>query len=220
MTIENTTVTAQLGCQSSPVSETLKPCPFCGGKMEEVTDEDGHYWVHPGRRGIERDDCWLTDAWISDEPTGEGSIGEWNTRADGHAQPAPSSPVSESLRERIAKAIHGRRYQLGAKDVNSMFAWYAEDPKGTDRSRMAIYSAYRDADAVIDILGHAQTPAVPEDYVLMPREATRAMTMAACDSLPSCEHIFGHAGEMLSNCYRKMVAVADTSTLSNGGDGA
>lgn len=59
---------------------------------------------------------------------------------------------------------------------------------------------------------HAQCPAVPDGYVLMPREATRAMTMAACDSLPSCEHVFGHAGEMLRNCYRKMVAVADTST--------
>ena len=34
-------------------------------------------------------------------------------------------------------------------------------------------------------------------YVLMPREATRDMTMAACDQLPACEHVFGYAGEML-----------------------
>jgi hypothetical protein len=65
----------------------LLGCPFCGGAMVEVTAEDGHYWVHPGRRGIERADCWLADAWVSDEPAGEGSIGEWNTRA--HAQRAP-----------------------------------------------------------------------------------------------------------------------------------
>jgi hypothetical protein len=44
-------------------------------------------------------------------------------------------------------------------------------------------------------------------YVLMPREATRSMTMAGCDSLPSCEHVFGYAGEMLRNAYRKMVEV-------------
>jgi hypothetical protein len=59
---------------------------------------------------------------------------------------------------------------------------------------------------------HAPTPAVPDSYVLMPREATRAMTMAGCDSLPSCEHVFGHAGEMLRNAYAKMVTVADSST--------
>jgi len=58
----------------------------------------------------------------------------------------PQSPLT---REAIAKAIHGRRYQMDAKDVDSMFAWYAEDPSGTDRSRMAIYSALRDADAVL-----------------------------------------------------------------------
>jgi hypothetical protein len=47
-----------------------------------------------------------------------------------------------------------------------------------------------------------------QDYVLMPREATRAMTMAACDCLPACEHVFGHAGEMLRQAYKKMVEVA------------
>ena len=65
----------------SVTAVALLPCPFCGGAMEEVTDEDGHYFVHPGRKGIDRADCWLCDAWISDEPSGEGSIGEWNTRA-------------------------------------------------------------------------------------------------------------------------------------------
>lgn len=47
----------------------------------------------------------------------------------------------------------------------------------------------------------------PEGYVIMPREATRVMTMAGCDSLPDCEHVFGHAGEMLKNAYAKMVDV-------------
>jgi hypothetical protein len=48
---------------------------------------------------------------------------------------------------------------------------------------------------------------IPYGYVLMPLEATRVMTMAGCDSLPSCEHVFGHAGEILRNAYRKMVEV-------------
>lgn len=47
----------------------------------------------------------------------------------------------------------------------------------------------------------------PDGMVLMPREATRAMTMAGCDSLPACEHVFGYAGEILRNAYRKMVEV-------------
>lgn len=46
-----------------------------------------------------------------------------------------------------------------------------------------------------------------EDHVLVPREATWTMTMAGCDSLLSCEHVFGSAGEMLRNAYRKMVEV-------------
>lgn len=50
-----------------------------------------------------------------------------------------------------------------------------------------------------------------DEYVLMPREATREMTMAGCDSLPSCEHVFGHAGEILRNAYRKMVEVGGKS---------
>jgi hypothetical protein len=50
-----------------------------------------------------------------------------------------------------------------------------------------------------------KTPSM--EYVVMPKEATRAMTMAGCDMLPSCEHVFGHAGEMLFNAYRKMVEV-------------
>lgn len=76
----------------SPATEVLLPCPFCGGKMEEVTDEDGHYFVHPGRKGMDRADCWLCDAWVSDELTGEGSIGEWNTRA----APSRISAATES----------------------------------------------------------------------------------------------------------------------------
>jgi hypothetical protein len=55
-------------------------------------------------------------------------------------------------REKIAKVIHARRYQLDAKDTDGMFAWYAENPRGSDRSRMAIYSAFKDADAVIAAL--------------------------------------------------------------------
>lgn len=54
----------------------------------------------------------------------------------------------------------------------------------------------------------SQSPADVGEVVLMPRKATREMTMAACGCLPSCEHNFGHAGEMLRNAYEEMVKVA------------
>jgi hypothetical protein len=63
------------------------------------------------------------------------------------------------------------------------------------------------ADEIERLRGVAQALGIPDGYVLMPREATRTMTMAACDSLPACEHVFGYAGEMLRNAYRKMVEV-------------
>lgn len=50
--------------------------------------------------------------------------------------------------------------------------------------------------------------AVPDGYVLMPITATHAMTWAACDQLPSCEHVFGHAGKLCANVYHAMVNVA------------
>lgn len=65
-----------------------------------------------------------------------------------------------ALRDDIAKAVFGRRYQLDSKDVDSMFAWYAEEPQGTDRSRMAIYSAFKDADAVMVVIANQQSTGV------------------------------------------------------------
>ena len=65
--------------------------------------------------------------------------------------------ASPSDREKVARAIHARRYQMNAKDTDSMFAWYAEKPHGTDWSRLAVYSAYKDADAAISALPHQGT---------------------------------------------------------------
>lgn len=66
-------------------------------------------------------------------------------------------------REIVARALHSRRYQLDAKDTDSMFAWYAENPIGTDRSRIAIYRAYQDADAVIAALAASRPAQVQEE---------------------------------------------------------
>jgi hypothetical protein len=44
--------------------------------------------------------------------------------------------------------------------------------------------------------------------VVVPREPTRAMTLAGCTSLPACEHVFGLAGGMAANVYRAMIAAA------------
>ena len=67
---------------------------------------------------------------------------------------------------------------------------------------------YQAIAAKIDAALAPQPGLEPTDgFVLMPVEATREMTMAGCDSLPACEHVFGYAGEMLRNAYRKMVEV-------------
>lgn len=50
--------------------------------------------------------------------------------------------------------------------------------------------------------------------VLMPREATREMTLAGCDCLPSCEHVFGHAGAILTKVYARMVEVAGQPAIA------
>jgi hypothetical protein len=45
-------------------------------------------------------------------------------------------------------------------------------------------------------------------WAFVPKEPTRNMTMRACDSLPSCEHVFGHAGKIAANVYRGMLDAA------------
>lgn len=68
--------------------------------------------------------------------------------------------VESPLRERVAKAIYARRYKLDPSHAESMFAWYAESPNGTDASRMAIYSALEDADAALAVIhGEQLNPA-------------------------------------------------------------
>jgi hypothetical protein len=73
-------------------------------------------------------------------------------REQARAAVAAPQPSPRLEREAIAKAIHARRYHLDLKDTASMFAWYAENPQGTDRSRLAIYSAFQDADAILALL--------------------------------------------------------------------
>lgn len=40
------------------------------------------------------------------------------------------------------------------------------------------------------------------------REPTRDMTMAACDALPCVDGVFGHAGILSANVWRKMIDAA------------
>lgn len=65
-----------------------------------------------------------------------------------------SLPLS---REMIAKAIYRRRYHISPEHADRMFSWYADKSESTDRSRMAIYSALQDADAVIAALALSST---------------------------------------------------------------
>lgn len=102
------------------------------------------------------------------ERTGDWRLSEPETRTIMDASQflaavACRPAASGDLRERIAQALHSRRYHLDAKDTASMFAWYAENPLGTDKSRVAIYSAYRDADAVLASLPGLDEEAIRKD---------------------------------------------------------
>lgn len=106
-----------------------------------------------------------------------------------------SSTGLGELREKIARAIHGRRYQLNAKDTDSMFAWYAENPHGTDKLRMAVYSAYKDADAAVGVLDNAQRPV-----------ARGAPGIEAWTPAGYWEYVGGLAGEFEADQMRDMLA--------------
>lgn len=64
--------------------------------------------------------------------------------------------------------------------------------------------------------GHAQTPAVPEGYVLIPREPTREMWAACGDAVVGNTSV--HHDVVVRLIYRAIVAVADTSTDRGCGD--
>jgi tetrahydromethanopterin S-methyltransferase subunit B len=63
---------------------------------------------------------------------------------------------------------------------------------------------------IYDQLAEAAVVAYLAGDVVVPREPTRDMTMNACDRLPSCEHVFGHAGEICANVYRAMIGTPIT----------
>jgi len=89
-------------------------------------------------------------------------------------------------------------------------------PGFTLNTPMTNFSAKREIEPISNarlqemeaVVREVATPGYAAGFVLMPREATREMTLAACDCLPACEHIFGHAGELLRNSYRRMVEVS------------
>lgn len=113
----------------------------------------------------------------------------------------PREPTDEmSLAGRKAcAAVADRMEQAKQTAVSVIDFWQQVGRKPADE----IYRAM--------IAAAPRTPAGCGDVVLMPREATREMTMAACDFLPSCEHVFGYAGEMLRKAYKRMVEVAGRS---------
>lgn len=92
---------------------------------------------------------------------------------------ARSFDTSEQAREKVARAIHRRRYQMDAKDTDSMFAWYAENPKGADRSRMAIYSAYQDADAALSALSRPDREMTPTEQRLVEKSLQDSGTLVS-----------------------------------------
>jgi len=59
------------------------------------------------------------------------------------------------------------------------------------------------------------TDGLREGWQLVPKLPTRAMTMHACGVLPSCEHVFGHAGEFCASVWHKMLEAAPVLSTQN-----
>jgi hypothetical protein len=68
-------------------------------------------------------------------------------------------------------------------------------------------------DAILATAGHAQTPDLPEGYVLIPREPTRGMWAACGDAVVGNTSV--HHDVVVGLIYRAIVAVADSSTDYN-----
>ena len=62
------------------MTEELKPCPFCGGKAEVLTDENEEYYVSCTECTALLGYC--TDTW-GDYSTEDEAIEAWNRRANG-----------------------------------------------------------------------------------------------------------------------------------------
>lgn len=136
----------------------IAPCPFCGGEMVECNDEDGHYWVHPGRHGMNRTSCWLADAWVNDRAEGEGSIGEWNTRA-----------VS------ISRASQGLGEGTG-DDVKRVTDALEPKCRGFGHGNMPRAIAEEFARTAISALSPPAAPQAPEDVISAASDIARSMT--------------------------------------------
>jgi hypothetical protein len=189
--------------QTSPVTETARRKERIS-MAKEICSHRGENSNAVDRRGNE--------GWEKYEPLAGACIREAERlfALRDHAQDQKLSVLIKQY------AIDLRRNASGGDDYPYEYAkatadYLEELIKRAKGNCTCAQAGFPDSCDNCDAFDHAQTSQVPDGYVLMPREATRAMTMAACDSLPSCEHVFGHAGEMLRNCYRKMVAVVDSS---------
>jgi hypothetical protein len=188
--------------RSSAATEQTLPCPFCGS--ETLIGDTGTCWVRCasvdcGAEGPLRDN--ETDA-----------ITAWNAGITNVAQ-AVSDPVGLEDAIRTAETMLSEHIE----EFHDFDYQPHEVPLELQQLRNIQHHLLG---TLVEIAEAKEAPPVKScsaatDYVLMPREATRAMTMAACDRLPSCEHVFGHAGEMLRSAYEQMVKVAAVETSAN-----
>jgi Lar family restriction alleviation protein len=114
----------------SPVSETLKPCPFCGGKNIEIIDvEEG---PQAGCRLVECYECFATTGGkLAGSTQDSDLIHAWNTRSSDLAQCSDQwQPIETAPEDHLPVQIYGIYGQLVAfRDVN--WIWWSF-PNGED----------------------------------------------------------------------------------------
>ncbi len=90
-----------------PQAEALKPCPFCGGAAEIEPKN----WAGRDRIGVFCTECGIFQD--SREPTDEGAIAVWNTRA------SPSEEMVDALASAFtegATSVHNEWAKAGTED--------------------------------------------------------------------------------------------------------
>jgi Lar family restriction alleviation protein len=111
---------------SSPVTETLKPCPFCGVANAELEFGPEHrHWP-----AVRCNECGTLGPSIKLKH--DEAVALWNDRSSGHAQ-TPAVPD----RDQIARIINPPVFYQGYVDFYP------------DRSTVEQFEAFQKADAII-----------------------------------------------------------------------
>lgn len=166
------------------MSEKLKPCPFCGGEAKLARHENPNYRRDTyGRHYVYSIDCMECAASAGNRYNEDVIVAAWNKRAK-HAGEA---------REPVA-------WHIGNADgsINKIGAVYIR--RSLAEKHIASYAEGELDASIVPLYAAPQPAAVPDGFVLVPKEPTPAMS-AAGFSVSEAEH--DPAG-----VYRAMIAAA------------